>query len=45
VRACALANLFIGWLGGTLAVDRDTLTDFCVRLLVTAAAALPGNDG
>jgi AcrR family transcriptional regulator len=32
----ALANLFIRWLDGTLDVDRDELTDYCVRLLVTA---------
>ena len=32
----ALANLFIRWLDGTLDIDRAELTDYCVRLLVTA---------
>ncbi len=32
----ALANLFIRWLDGTLDIDRGELTDYCVRLLVTA---------
>lgn len=32
----ALANLFIRWLDGALDVDRVELTDYCVRLLVTA---------
>jgi AcrR family transcriptional regulator len=32
----ALANLFIRWLDGTLEVDRAELTDYCVRLLVSA---------
>ena len=32
----ALANLFIRWLDGTLDVDRAELTEYCVRLLVTA---------
>lgn len=32
----ALANLFIRWLDGTLDIDRAELTDYCVRLLVSA---------
>lgn len=33
----ALANLFIRWLDGSVAVDRARLIDYCVRLLVTSA--------
>lgn len=32
----ALANLFIRWLDGSVAVDRARLIDYCVRLLVTS---------
>jgi AcrR family transcriptional regulator len=32
----ALANLFIRWLDGALDVDRAELTEYCVRLLVSA---------
>ncbi|MDT4930641.1 MAG: hypothetical protein QOF92_3508 [Pseudonocardiales bacterium] len=34
----ALANLFIRWLDGTLAIDRGTLADYCTRLLVASRA-------
>lgn len=37
----ALTNLFIGFLNGTLAVDRDRLVDHCVRLLLHAAQLPP----
>lgn len=33
----ALANLFIRWLDGSLAVERAQLTDYCVRLLVKSS--------
>jgi AcrR family transcriptional regulator len=33
----ALTSLFVRWLDGTLAVDRETLTAFCVRLLLSGA--------
>jgi AcrR family transcriptional regulator len=33
----ALANLFIRWLDGTLDIDRAQLSEYCVRLLVSAA--------
>lgn len=32
----ALANLFIRWLDGSVAVDRAQLIDYCVRLLVAS---------
>lgn len=32
----ALSNLFIRWLDGTLAASEQELTDYCVRLLLTA---------
>jgi AcrR family transcriptional regulator len=32
----ALSNLFIRWLDGTLAASEPELTDYCVRLLLTA---------
>ncbi|MBO0851935.1 MAG: TetR/AcrR family transcriptional regulator [Pseudonocardia sp.] len=32
----ALSNLFIRWLDGTLAASERELTDYCVRLLLTA---------
>lgn len=32
----ALANLFVRWLDGTLAVERAVLTQYCVRLLVAS---------
>ena len=32
----AMSSLFQTWLDGSLAVDRPTLADYCVRLLVTA---------
>jgi hypothetical protein len=32
-----LTSLFLRWLDGSLAVDRETLRDFCVRFLVTSA--------
>ena len=32
----ALSNLFIRWLDGTLAASEPQLTDYCVRLLLTA---------
>jgi AcrR family transcriptional regulator len=31
-----LTSLFLRWLDGTLAVDRETLTTFCVKLLMSA---------
>jgi hypothetical protein len=34
----ALANLFIRWLDGTLAIDRGTLADYCTRVLVASRA-------
>jgi AcrR family transcriptional regulator len=37
----AMANLCIRWWDGSLAIDRETLADFCVRLLV-ASMALAG---
>jgi AcrR family transcriptional regulator len=37
----AIANLCIRWWDGSLAIDRDALADFCVRLLV-ASMALAG---
>ena len=33
----ALTSLFLRWLDGTLAVDRATLSAFCVRLLLSGA--------
>jgi hypothetical protein len=30
-------NLFIRWLDGSLAIDRQQLADYCVRLLVASA--------
>jgi AcrR family transcriptional regulator len=33
----AIANLFIRWLDGSLAIDRAALADYCVRLLTTTA--------
>ena len=33
----ALTSLFVRWLDGTLAVDRATLSAFCVRLLLSGA--------
>jgi AcrR family transcriptional regulator len=39
----ALSNLFIRWLDGTLAASEPQLTDYCVRLLLTAIPlARPG---
>ncbi|MCW2496887.1 MAG: transcriptional regulator [Jatrophihabitans sp.] len=38
----ALTSLFVRWLDGTLEVDRDTLSAFCVRLLLTAASLTAG---
>jgi hypothetical protein len=32
----ALSNLFVRWLDGTLAASEKQLTDYCVRLLLTA---------
>ncbi|WP_028925434.1 TetR/AcrR family transcriptional regulator [Pseudonocardia acaciae] len=32
----ALSNLFIRWLDGTLAASEPELTDYCVRMLLTA---------
>jgi AcrR family transcriptional regulator len=37
----AIANLCIRWWDGSLAIDRDALADFCVRLLV-ASMSLAG---
>jgi AcrR family transcriptional regulator len=37
----AMANLFIRWLDGSLSVDRDALSEYCVRLLA-ASMALAG---
>jgi AcrR family transcriptional regulator len=36
----ALANLFSRWLDGSLRVSRRRLTDYCVRMLMTAHDAL-----
>jgi AcrR family transcriptional regulator len=33
----ALSNLFVRWLDGTLEASEQELTDYCVRLLLTAA--------
>ncbi|HEY2101598.1 MAG TPA: TetR family transcriptional regulator [Pseudonocardia sp.] len=33
----ALSNLFVRWLDGTLETSEQELTDYCVRLLLTAA--------
>jgi AcrR family transcriptional regulator len=33
----ALSNLFVRWLDGTLKASEQELTDYCVRLLLTAA--------
>ena len=33
----ALTSLFVRWLDGTLTVDRQTLSAFCVRLLLSGA--------
>jgi AcrR family transcriptional regulator len=38
----AMANLFIRWLDGSLAVRRDVLTGFCVRLVVAATELAAG---
>lgn len=34
----ALANLFIRWLDGTLAIERSALAEYCVRFLVASRA-------
>ena len=41
----ALANLFIRWLDGSLPASREQLTDYCVRMLLTALPAHPAPGG